>query len=75
MDDFNMKVTELTNLWVGYNKTENFRVLICALDQEEAQEIADGYCLDGHFEGKFEVTEFDDLDTHFDCDYVIASGY
>ena len=70
-----MKANELNNLWVGYNKTENFRVLIVALDQEEAQEIVDGYCLDSNMEGKFEIAEFDNLDTHFDCDYVLMSGY
>ena len=70
-----MKANELHNLWVGYNKTENFRVLIVALDQKEAQEIVDVYCLDSNMEGKFEVAEFDNLDTHFNCDYVLMSGY
>lgn len=70
-----MKANELNNLWVGYNKTENFRVLICALDIEEAQEIADGYRFDSRMEGKFEVAEFDNLDTHFNCDYVLMNGY
>ena len=69
-----MKVNELTNLWVGYNEVENFRVLICALDVEEAQEIADDYCLDSHMEGRFEITEFSNIDTHFDCDYVLTGG-
>lgn len=29
-----------TNLFIGYNEEEDFRVLICALDIEEANEIA-----------------------------------
>lgn len=69
-----MKINDLTNLWVGYNKTEDFRVLICALDIEEAQEIANGYLLDTNMKGTFEITEFDNLETHFDCDYVLTGG-
>ena len=30
-----MKVTDMTNLWVGYNEEEDFRVLICAQDEQE----------------------------------------
>lgn len=70
-----MKVNELINLWVGYNEVENFRVLICALDIEEAQEIANGYRFDSGMEGKFEITEFDDINTKFDCDYMISGGF
>lgn len=67
-----MKVNELTNLFIGYNKTEDFRVLICASDKIEAKEIADEYCLDSHMEGKFDIKDFDDTETKFDCDYVLA---
>lgn len=70
-----MKVNELINLWVGYNEVEDFRILICALDEVEAQEIVDGYCLDSHMEGKFEITEFYDINTRFDCDYMISGGF
>ena len=69
-----MKVNELTNLWVGHNKVENFKVLICALDKEEAQKIADDYCIDSHMESKFEITEFNNLEIQFDCDYVLTGG-
>ena len=69
-----MKVNELTNLWVGYNATEDFRILICALDTEEAQEIANEYRFDTNMEGTFEITEFDNTETHFDCDYVLTGG-
>lgn len=70
-----MKVNDLNNLFVGYNTAERFRVLICALDIEEAQEIADGYRFDSRMEGYFEVSEFDDIDTKFDCDYVLTGGF
>ena len=66
-----MKVNEMTNLWVGYNKTENFKVLIVAQDEAEAKEITEGYRLDTHLEGKFEIYKFTDVNEHFDCDYVL----
>lgn len=68
-----MKVNEMTNLWVGYNKTENFKVLIVALDKQEAQEIANGYRLDTYLDGEFEIYEFTDVNEHFDCDYVLET--
>lgn len=62
------------NLFVGYNKEENFRILICAFDREEAQELADEYRFDANLEGKFEIEEIEDgIDNiHFDCDYIIS---
>lgn len=69
-----MKINELTNLWVGINEAEDFKVLIVALDREEAQEIADSYCLDSHMEGDFIIKEFLDINEHFDCDYALESG-
>ena len=70
-----MKITDLNHLWVGYNEKEDFRVLICALDEQDAQEIANNYCLDSHMNGKFEISEFSDINTNFDCDYVLTNGY
>lgn len=69
-----MKINELNNLWIGLNEEENFKVLICALDAEEAQEIAENYRLDSHMEGNFAITEFSDVNTVFDCDYVLTNG-
>ena len=70
-----MKVNELENLYVGHNETEDFKILVCALDRIEAQDIANEYCLDSHMEGRFEITEFDNTETQFDCDYVLMGGY
>jgi hypothetical protein len=67
-----MTVSEMTNLWVGYNKEENFKILICALDEQEAYEIAESYRIDSHMEGKFEIKEFVNEHEHFDCDYVLT---
>ena len=63
-----------TNLFVGYNAKEDFRILICAFDIEEAAELAEEYRCDAALEGRFEISEpevgIDKI--HFDCDYVIA---
>lgn len=63
-----------TNLFVGYNQTEDFRILICAFDEEEATELAKEYCCDSKLRGSFEVQKSEGKidDIHFDCDYVIA---
>lgn len=67
-----MKVTDMTNLWFGYNEVEDFRVLICAQDEQEARQIANGYRVDTLMEGTFEITEFDNTDLRIDCDYVLT---
>ncbi len=67
-----MKITDLNNLYVGYNKDEDFRILICALDVQEAHEIAAEYGSDGGFEGDWEISEFTDINQKFDCDYVVT---
>ena len=63
-----------TNLFIGYNAKEDFRILICAFDKEEAQELANEYRCDSGFEDRFEIFESENgIDNiHFDCDYVIA---
>ena len=67
-----MKVTDMTNLYVGYNKEEDFRILICSVEGEkEAQRLANDYADDSNLKGEFEIQEFNDINTHFDCDYVI----
>ena len=67
-----MKINEITNLWVGTNKVENFKVLIVAMNKEKAQEIADSYCLDSNMEGSFIIKEIMDVNEKFDCDYVLT---
>lgn len=63
-----------TNLFVGYNEEEDFRILICAFDKVEAAELARGYRLDSNMKGDFEISELEKPidEYHFDCDYVIA---
>ncbi len=69
-----MCITDMTNLFVGYNETEDFRILICALDAQEAYEIANEYRFDTNMNGQFEITELTDINTKFDCDYVVTGG-
>lgn len=63
-----------TNLFIGYNREEDFRILICAFDEEEALELANEYRFDAGLEGYFEIEEIESEITniHFDCDYIIA---
>ena len=35
-----------TNLFIGYNRTEDFKILICAFDKLEASELAEAYRYD-----------------------------
>lgn len=67
-----MKINDMTNLYVGYNKEEDFRILICSFDGKEgAEKIAEEYRIDTEMNKTFEISEFVDINTHFDCDYVI----
>lgn len=68
-----MKVTDLNCLYVGYNESEDFRVLICAADEQDAQKAANGYCSDLQMCGNFVISKFSDIDTQFDCDYVLMA--
>ena len=64
----------LTNLFIGYNRKEDFRILVCADDEFTASEKAEEYRIDAGLEGEFEIEEMEDkvIAMHFDCDYVIA---
>lgn len=63
-----------TNLFVGYNEEEDFRILICADNEFEAREKAEEYLIDAGLEGEFDIEEMEDkvIAMRFDCDYVIA---
>ena len=64
----------MTNLFISYNEEEDFRILICAFDKTEANELADKYRTDSHLDGKFKIMDIEDdiSQIHFDCDYVIS---
>ena len=67
-----MKITDIRNLYVGYNEKEDFRILIGANDENEADTLAEYYRQDTKLEGEFIISEFNDINTHFDCDYIIV---
>jgi len=76
-----MKITDLTNLFVAnYNDgSTNFNVLVVALDEVEAHEIAVVYFQESRITDSvitlFEnltIHPFEKVDTKFDCDYAIT---
>lgn len=74
-----MKINELSGLYVVENKTENFTILVVALDEQEAIEIAREYFNDSHMDySNLEVYAFKyafkNIFTNFDCDYVVTKG-
>ena len=68
-----MKVHELINLYIGFNSDVDFKVLICANDLKEAAEIAARYVSDANLDFDLSVMSWDNLNTNFDCDYVLTS--
>ena len=66
-----MKIYEMTNLFVGYNEEEDFKILICAFDSVEAHELARQYGFDSNLKGSWKILDLD-VGDRFDCDYVIA---
>ena len=71
-----MGITDISGLYVARNDLENFNILVCAQDEEEAMDLAVTYFFEGNFEHHarrdITISEFDDINTHFDCDYIIA---
>ena len=66
-----MKITEFNGFWVGYNEVEDFRILISAFTKDDAFEIGEEYRVDSKMQGKFEISEFTDVNMDFDCDYIV----
>ena len=66
-----MNISDMTNLFVGYNIVLNFKVLVCAFDEQEAEEIVKDYAFDSLLEGDWEIKEYKEDDT-FDCDCVLT---
>ncbi len=67
-----MKITDIDGLWVAVNKDENFTALVSAFDCNEALQIAQNYFLKSNVSAEnIEIEEFRDIDTVFDCDYIL----
>lgn len=70
-----MKINELSGLYVVKNEKENFTILVVALDYQEATEIAKDYFIDSDMNyEELSVCDFSDINTQFDCDYIITQG-
>lgn len=70
-----MKINELSGLYVVKNEKENFTILVAALDYQEATELAKDYFIDSDMNyEELSVCEFSDINTQFDCDYIITQG-
>ena len=68
-----MTITDLSGLYVAYTQYENFRILVAATDEHEANELARQYFDDaGIMYASVDISEFTDVNTKFDCDYVIS---
>ena len=68
-----MTIVNMQNLFIGHNNTEHFKILICASDQKEANEIAETYKIDSNMNGNFKISKFNNANTKFDCDYVLTA--
>lgn len=67
-----MSICDMTNLYVGYNDVEDFRVLIFASDVNNANEIAEEYRKDSDMQGVFDVGCYHNKQIRFDCDYILS---
>ena len=67
-----MKITDFSNLYIGFNEYEKFNVLICALNIDDAQKVANEYGIDAELQGEFRVSPYNGSNIRFDCDYVLT---
>ena len=67
-----MKITDIKNLFVGINNTENFKVLINAANGEDALAIAESYGHEAGLKGTWITRYLGDTDMNFDCDYCLS---
>lgn len=66
-----MKITDIEGLYVATN-TDGFKILVASDDSFDAKTKAENYFGDAGISSEsVKVEEFADVDTHFDCDYVI----
>lgn len=65
---------QFTNVFLGYNKKEDFRILISAWSKAEAETLAEEYQKDAGLQGHFDISEAPERidDIRFDCDYIIT---
>ena len=66
-----MKITDIEGLYVA-TSTDNFKILVASDDSFDAKTKAENYFGDAGINSEnIKVEEFADVNTHFDCDYVV----
>ena len=68
---------EVRFLYVAYNRTENFRVLVLAKNEEEATKLMEEYSKDAKLSSGWEMLSIyiKDIENYnIDCDYIIQSN-
>ena len=64
----------MTNLFIVNFENEDFTILVCADDIEEAKNLAIEYADDAGLDHRGTVKEFNEdmLNVNIDCDYIIV---
>jgi hypothetical protein len=66
-----MKITDLEGLYVA-TSADNFKILVASDDSFDAKTKAENYFGDAGIDSEnVKVEAFTDVNTHFDCDYVV----
>ncbi len=66
-----MKITDMDGLYVA-TSTDNFKILVASFDIFDAKTKAENYFGDAGIDSKnVKVEAFTDVNTCFDCDYVV----
>ena len=71
-----MKITDISGLYIGHARDEDFTILIAAEEESVAQIVADEYAHESGLNCKFDIKELpstiDELkNICFDCDYIL----
>ena len=66
-----MTISDMYNLFTGYNETENYTVFIVALDRLEALDIAIKYGNDSGLENDWQIRDFN-VNDKANCDYILV---
>lgn len=67
-----MFIIEMNNLYAGYNRTHDYKILILADDEFEAAQNASDFGKNAMMSGDWEILYLTDLKTKFDYSYVVT---
>ena len=69
-NDYKKKI-EMSKSAGRKKKIDDKQIYELAKAGKTAQEVADSYLTDSSMSGSFEISEYTNTETHFDCDYVL----